>query len=348
MIGATGTTCSIGPDGGMDSAAENSTPATPLKLLLVEDEPTQLLLMQRLLRRAGYTVETADNGEEALAKVSSGEFQMLVTDWDMPAMDGVTLCRRVREARLPGYLYVLLLTGHGSTESLVEGLEAGADDYIRKPPNEAELLARLTAGRRIVRLEQSLREANAKIQLLSITDPLVGTFNRRYLNDQLVHEVERARRYARPLAAVMADLDFFKHVNDCHGHQVGDEVLRGFVDLAKSSIRQASDWVARYGGEEFVVVLPETDLAGAAVTAEKIRSCCAATPIRTTAGDVTVTASFGVAELDARGGPAAGSIGAAAEALLREADAALYRSKHAGRNRITVASVLSVPPSPSA
>jgi len=321
------------PDGtGADAAGE-----APLKLLLVEDEPTQLLLLQRLLRRAGYTVETADDGETALAKISSGGFQMLVTDWDMPGMDGVTLCRRVRAARLKGYLYVLLLTGHGSTESLVEGLEAGADDYIRKPPNEAELLARLTAGRRIVRLEQSLREANAKIQLLSITDPLVGTYNRRYLNEQLVHEVERARRYGRPLAAVMADLDFFKLVNDRHGHQVGDEVLRGFVDLAKSSIRQASDWMARYGGEEFVVVLLETDLAGAAVTAEKIRCACAATPIRTAAGDVNVTASFGVAELDLNAAPAGGSISAAAEALLREADAALYRSKYDGRNRVTIA-----------
>lgn len=309
----------------------------PLKLLLVEDEPTQLLLMQRLLRRAGYTVETAGDGEAALEKLSSGDFQMLVTDWDMPGMDGVTLCRRVREAELPGYLYVLLLTGHGSTESLVEGLEAGADDYIRKPPNEAELLARLNAGRRIVRLEQSLRVANAKIQHLSITDPLVGTFNRRYLNEQLVHEVERARRYARPLAAVMADLDFFKDVNDRHGHQVGDEVLRGFVELAQRCIRQASDWMARYGGEEFVVVLPETDLSGAAVTAEKIRSCCAASPICTAIGSVQVTASFGVAELGVRAAQAAHSITAAAETLLREADAALYRSKHDGRNRITIA-----------
>ncbi|MGH8261339.1 MAG: diguanylate cyclase [Steroidobacteraceae bacterium] len=318
-------------------AAPGTDETAPLKLLLVEDEPTQLLLMQRLLRRAGYTVETADNGEEALARVSTGEFQMLVTDWDMPGMDGVTLCRRVRQAHLPGYLYVLLLTGHGSTESLVTGLEAGADDYIRKPPNEAELLARLTAGQRIVRLEQSLRDANAKIQLLSITDPLVGTYNRRYLNEQLVHEVERARRYGHPLAAVMADLDFFKQVNDRYGHQVGDQVLRGFVALAKGSIRHASDWMARYGGEEFVVVLPQTPLAGAAVTAEKIRASCAATPIATAAGDVIVTASFGVAELGSAAAAAGGSIAEAAEALLREADAALYRSKHDGRNRVTIA-----------
>jgi diguanylate cyclase (GGDEF)-like protein len=306
-----------------------------LQLLLVEDEPTQLLLMQRLLQRAGYAVDTAGNGEEALAKISSGKFQLLVTDWDMPGMDGATLCQRVREAQLPGYLYILLLTGHSSTESVVAGLEAGADDYIRKPANELELLARLKAGQRIVRLEQSLREANAQIRILSITDPLVGTFNRRHLNDQLVHEVERARRYGRPLAVIMADLDHFKSINDQHGHQVGDEVLRGFADLTNRSIRHASDWVARYGGEEFVVVLPETDLAGAACTAEKIRNQCAAGPFRTVAGDVPLTASFGVASLgcESEGRPAA----ADAEALLREADAALYRSKHQGRNRVSVA-----------
>jgi two-component system, cell cycle response regulator len=313
------------------------TPAPPLQLLLVEDEPTQLLLMQRLLRRAGYAVETASNGDDALVKLSSGNFQLLVTDWDMPGMDGPTLCRRVRESQLPGYLYVLLLTGHGSTESVVAGLEAGANDYIRKPANEAELLARLNAGQRIVRLEQSLREANEKIKLLSITDSLVSTYNRRYLNEQLVREVEHARRYARPLAAVMADLDLFKDVNDQHGHQVGDEVLRSFVERAKSSIRQASDWLARYGGEEFVVVLPETDVAGAARTAEKIRSLCATTPYVTAAGPLTVTASFGGVDLGSDLAPP----GAAAEALLRHADAALYRSKREGRNRVSTVDSLS-------
>jgi two-component system, cell cycle response regulator len=303
-----------------------------LKLLLVEDEPTQLLLMQRLLKRAGYDVETAAGGEEALVKLAGGEFQLLVTDWDMPGMDGVTLCRRVREAKPPGgYLYVLLLTGHSSTENLVAGLEAGADDYVRKQANDAELLARLKAGKRIVLLEQSLREANTRIQHLSILDPLLQTFNRRYLNQQLVQEIERARRYRHPLAAMMADLDFFKDVNDRYGHQVGDEVLRGFVELAERSIRHGSDWIARYGGEEFVIVLPETDLAGAACTAEKIRSRCASLPFATSAGPLTVTASFGVAALD----DSNGATGAAAEALLRQADDALYRSKHEGRNRIT-------------
>ena len=305
---------------------------SPFELLLVEDEPTQMLLMKRLLLEAGYKVQTAINGDDALAKISANHFQLLVTDWDMPGMDGATLCRRVRESNLPAYLYILLLTGHGDTESVVQGLEAGADDYIRKPAIKAELLARLQAGQRIVRLEQSLREANAQIQRLSIIDPLVGTYNRRYLNDQLVNEVEKARRYSQPLAAVMADLDRFKSINDVHGHLVGDTVLKGFVELAIGAIRGSSDWVARYGGEEFVIVLPQTDGAGAAATAEKIRGVCSVTPINTEAGEIVVTASFGVASL----APSQDPVSVAAATLLREADAALYRSKREGRNRVTM------------
>ena len=311
-----------------------SNDAPQFRLLLVEDEPTQRKLVERQLQRAGYAVETANDGEEALARILGGQFQLLLTDWDMPGMDGRTLCRRVREANLPTYLYVLLLTSHCSTDDVVAGLDAGADDYLRKPANEAELLARLNSGRRIVQLEQSLREANAKIQQLSETDSLAGTFNRRYLSTQIVREVDRARRYKHPLSAIMADLDRFKRINDERGHQTGDEVLRAFADLAKSGVRP-SDWIARYGGEEFVIVLPETDLAGAVVAAEKLRALCAATPFSTSTGELAVTASFGVAELRFDAGSP--SDDATAQALLRRADAALYSSKNEGRNRVTAA-----------
>jgi two-component system cell cycle response regulator len=306
---------------------------SPLNLLLVEDEPTQMLLTQRMLRRGGYEVETASDGAAALEKLATGRFQFLVTDWEMPGMDGPTLCRKVRATRLPGYLYILLLTGQSSTRSVVIGLDAGADDYVRKPADEAELLARLAAGRRIVQLEQSLRDANAQIQRLSITDPLVSTYNRRYLNEQLMQEVEQARRRPQALSAVLADLDFFKSINDQHGHQAGDEVLKHFVGVARSAIRENVDWVARYGGEEFVVVLPATDLAGAVKVAEKIRTLCADSVVHTESGDLKFTVSFGVAALAAGAGPN----GAAAEELLRHADAALYCSKREGRNRVTVA-----------
>src|SRR5262245_43013680 len=164
------------------SSAENK-----FRLLLVEDEPTQRMMLERQLTKAGYVVETAENGEEALNKILKGQYQILLTDWDMPGMDGPTLCKRVREANLSTYLYILLLTGHLTTDDVVAGLGAGADDYVRKPANQAELLARLSAGSRIVQLEQSLREAKERIQILSVTDPLCNTFNRRYLNDQILN-----------------------------------------------------------------------------------------------------------------------------------------------------------------
>jgi two-component system cell cycle response regulator len=295
-----------------------------LRLLLVDDEPIQRKFLEVLLKSEGYAVETANDGEEALQKILSGTFHILITDWEMPGMDGKTLCRRVREANLPAYLYTLMLTGNTSEADVVAGLEAGADDYLRKPPNKPELLARLSAGKRVVQLERSLRAANEQIQKLSVTDPLCSIYNRRYLDDRLAQEIDRARRYDRPLSLVLADLDLFKRVNDEHGHAIGDEVLRHFASVCLDSLR-VNDWVARYGGEEFVVVLPETELAGAAVVAEKIRSCCATVPASTSAGHVSVTASFGVAQLSPD------------VQLLRAADAALYTSKREGRNRVTLA-----------
>jgi two-component system, cell cycle response regulator len=302
-----------------------------LRLLIVEDERTQCLLLERQLQGAGYRVETAQDGNEALARVLGESFQILITDWDMPGIDGATLCRRIREAHLPGYLYILLLTGHDSPSDVVAGLQAGADDYVKKPARAPELLARLKTGSRIVQLERSLRASNEQVRLLSITDALAGTYNRRYLNDQLVREIERSRRYSRPLSVVMADIDHFKRIKDEYGHPAGDEVLRGFADLLRASIRQ-SDWIARYGGEEFIVVVPDTDLMGAMATAEKIRLLCVSAPMPTARGRLRVTASFGVAVMD----PKADTMTDTA-ALLGRADAALYRSKNAGRNCVTCA-----------
>lgn len=287
-------------------------------------------LLQHFLQQSGYVVECAVNGTEALAKITREPFHILLTDWEMPGMDGAALCRRVREVDLPGYVYILLLTGHGSSDHAVDALGSGADNFIRKPVEPAELLAHVNAGWRIVQLERSLRAANEHIRQLTVTDALVGTYNRRHLDDELVHEVERARRYGHCLSAVMADLDRFKNINDRYGHIVGDEVLREFASRALAAIRQGSDWIARYGGEEFAIVLPETPLTGATFTAEKIRAILQATPVITSAGPLNVSASFGVAALT----PSNDSAALSAAALLRHADEALYRSKLAGRNRV--------------
>jgi diguanylate cyclase (GGDEF)-like protein len=303
-------------------------------LLLLEDEPAQRHMLESILQRAGYHVAAASNGDEALAMLAGGGYHLLVTDWDSPRVDGVALCRQARQAGGSGYVYILLLTSDLSGQPVTAGLEAGADDFIRKPAAELELLARLGAGRRIVQLDQSLREANARIHHLSITDPLLEVYNRRYLEDQLTREIERARRYGRPLSVALADLDGFKQINDRYGNRVGDEVLRTIASLALALIRPASDWVARYGGEELAIVLPETDSNGAAGFAEKMRHELESSQIVTSVGDLFVTASFGVAELVHSDKLAPHE---SAHILLKDADVALYLSKSEGRNRVTPA-----------
>jgi two-component system, cell cycle response regulator len=298
-------------------------------ILLAEDDPVTRMLMTRFLKKAGYEVDAVGNGSEALDKMTKRYYSMLVTDWEMPEMDGVALCKAVRNMQLDGYVYALLLTARDSKEHIIAGLEAGADDYLIKPVHEPELIARLNAGRRILNLEHSLRAANQRNRILSITDALTGTYNRRYLMEQLPRELERCRRYAYPLSVLMCDVDHFKEINDARGHAAGDEVLQQFAARAQKSLRSNSDWVSRYGGEEFLIVLPETAHQGAMQVAEKIRALIAATPFTTRTGNAVVTASFGVASTGSSGPDLALKV----DALIRTADECLYRSKQGGRDR---------------
>src|ERR1700686_1279464 len=273
------------------SELEPVTPITvepPPPILLAEDDAVTRMLMTRFLKKAGYEVEAVSNGSEALDKMMARYYPVLVTAWEMPEMDGASLCKAVRNLQLDGYVYALLLTARDSKDNIIAGLEAGADDYLVKPVHEAELIARLNAGRRILNLEHSLRAANQCNRILSITDALTGSYNRRYLMEQLPRELERCRRYAYPLSVVMCDIDHFKQINDARGHAAGDEVLQQFVARAQKSIRSNSDWVARHGGEEFLIVLPETGHEGAVTVAEKIRTIIAATPFTTRSGDAAV------------------------------------------------------------
>src|SRR6266446_5922277 len=230
------------------------------------------MLMTRFLNKAGYEVDAVANGSEALDKMTARYYPMLVTDWEMPEMDGVALCKAVRNMQLDGYVYALLLTARDAKEHIIAGLEAGADDYLIKPVYEPELIARLNAGRRILALEHSLRVANERNRVLSITDALTGAFNRRYLMDQLPRELERCRRYAYPLSVIMCDIDHFKRINDERGHAAGDDVLQQFAVRIQKSIRGHSDWIARYGGEEFLLVLPETEFAVCFLVARQPRN----------------------------------------------------------------------------
>jgi two-component system, cell cycle response regulator len=301
----------------------------PPAILLAEDDPVTRMLMTRFLKKAGYEVDAVVDGAEALDRMTKRYYPILVTDWEMPGMDGVALCKAVRNMQLDGYVYALLLTARDAKEHIIAGLEAGADDYLVKPVHEPELIARLNAGRRILALEHSLRAANQRNRILSITDALTGAYNRRYLMEQLPREVERCRRYAYPLSVVMCDIDHFKRINDECGHAAGDDVLQQFVSRVQRSIRSNSDWIARYGGEEFLMVLPETEFRAGLFVAEKIRALIGATPFVTRAGDMQVTASFGVAATGITGPDLALKV----EGLIRAADQCLYRSKQEGRNR---------------
>src|ERR1700687_4122991 len=195
------------------------------------------MLMTRFLKNAGYEVDAVANGSEALDKMTKRYYPMLVTDWEMPEMDGVALCKEVRNMQLDGYVSALMLTARDAKEHIIAGLEAGADDYLIKPVHDPELIARLNTGRRILALEHSLRAANQRNRVLSITDDLTGAYNRRYLMEQLPREVERCRRYGYPLSVIMCDIDHFKRINDEKGHAVGDEVLQQFLGRVQGTIR---------------------------------------------------------------------------------------------------------------
>ncbi len=300
-------------------------------ILLVEDEPTIRRNVARQLEHAGYAVIAVATGHEALEILEKQFIPLLLAAWDMPEMNGVELCRAVREIPLEGYVYTILLGAPEAEANIIAGLAAGADDYLAKPPDDNELRARLHTGQRILRLEQSLRAANRHIHQLLITDALTAAYNRRYLMDRLPQEIERAQRHDRPLSVVLCDVDHFKSINDTYGHQSGDRVLRGLATLLKSELRKDIDWVVRYAGEEFLIVLPETWLADAVAVAEKIRVHVASHLFEIDGGTISVTLSLGVAGFDTVSSPE----NAGVDAIMDQADICLFRSKEAGRNRVT-------------
>jgi diguanylate cyclase (GGDEF)-like protein len=306
----------------------------PCKVLLVDDDELMRTQLSILLQHAGYIVSVAGSGEEALRCLDADPCSIVISDWEMPEMDGIALTRHLRGQRLESYIYVFLLTVRRAKRDIVVGLQAGADDYISKDAPPEEILARLETARRIVTLEQALRSANRENRRLAITDALTGVRNRRYMMKYLPREFDRCRRYGHAIAALVCDLDHFKRVNDSFGHDAGDDVLREFCSRAQSCLR-TSDWMARTGGEEFVVVLPETDLEGASAVAERIRAAIALEPMQTCMGPLEITVSIGASALI----PPRELPRLTHTDLLQAADKCLYESKSQGRNRVTGAQV---------
>jgi len=301
----------------------------PYPILLAEDDPVSRRLFQKILKREGFLVTTVENGREALELFRQRFFPIVLTDWQMPEIEGPELCQAIRKENPNRYVYIVMLTAKGSKDDIISGLSAGADDYLTKPAHNAELVARIKTGIRILKLEKSLKDAVDEIHLMSITDSLTGIYNRGYINQRLPQEINRSARYGRELSLLMCDIDHFKTVNDTYGHLSGDIVLKGFVRSLTGSIRRQVDWAGRYGGEEFLVVLPETGLEGAMVLAERIRKTVEKTPIKTSGDTIRITASFGVASVAASGWKPPIS----SERFLQAADSMLYKAKNEGRNR---------------
>lgn len=287
--------------------------------------------MARLLKRAGFEVDTAGNGRDALEKIRDGDFQLIITDWDMPEMNGITLCKTVRSFRDMGYIYIIMLNARDSIDDVVAGLESGADDYLTKPVIEPELIARLNTGKRIVTLERSLQAATKENRHLAVTHPLTNVYNRLHLMTRLPIEVDDAARCARPLTVIVWDIDDFKGVNDKHGHLVGSEVLVAMARLLEPHIALARGWFAHHGGDEFIAVLPAGDLNSGLSLAETLRSAMSNTPFLINGSEIRVTASFGVSGWDGVNQPAAST-----SELLQFADRGVYESKASGRNCVSV------------
>jgi diguanylate cyclase (GGDEF)-like protein len=294
-----------------------------VKVLIADDDALSLLYLQDALQDWGYEVQTTTDGKSACEILQRPDAPMLaVIDWMMPGMDGIDVCRRIRETVKDRYIYLIMLTSRSETEFVVEAMNAGADDFIGKPFNAEELQVRIRAGRRISELEQQLR-------LKATHDALTGIYNRGAVIEILEKELVRHGRDSRPLSIMFVDLDHFKRTNDEYGHLAGDAVLRE-VSRRVGSVLRPYDSLGRYGGEELLVVLPACDRDGAAEVAERVRAVVADQPVATEFGAIASSLSIGVAM-------AGDGIALSSNTLIQLADDAVYRAKQNGRNRVELA-----------
>jgi diguanylate cyclase (GGDEF)-like protein len=301
-----------------------------MKVLIAEDDSISRRMLEAFLVKWGYEVLVATEGEEAWGVLQGNDAPRLaVLDWMMPGRDGIDICRSIRQRKGRPYIYILLLTARGQKEDMVEGLEAGADDYVTKPFDPFELRARLRAGRRIVELQEQLLQAREALRDQASRDPLTDLWNHGTILGILRKEVARASRTHGPFTLAMIDLDRFKAINDTYGHPAGDAVLREASRRLRGAMR-TYDSLGRYGGDEFLAVVPGCDSEAAARFAESFRARIDRKAIETPEGLIAVTLSLGVVALeDIRD--------VKSETLVRIADAALYRAKIAGRNRVALA-----------
>jgi two-component system, cell cycle response regulator len=294
-----------------------------VNILIAEDDATSRLVLGATLRKLGHTVTAVSNGRDAWNAWRGGEVSLIISDWMMPEIDGLDLCRMIRAEHGLQYTYIILLTSRNGRESHLGGIDSGADDFITKPFDEGLLAARLHVAARILDLHEKLR-------IQATHDPLTGVWNRGAILDTLAQELKRSAREGRSTGVILADLDHFKRVNDTHGHLVGDAVLCEAARRMNAALR-AYDRLGRYGGEEFLIVLPGMSDTDSMSVAHRIRASVSGESVfAPPATYVPMTLSLGVVV-------SRGASGDSPEALIGAADEALYRAKAAGRDRCELA-----------
>jgi len=296
------------------------------KILVADDSPLYVMLVKESLSSQPCTLLFAKNGCEAIELFAEHKPAMVITDWVMPKVDGLELCRRIRADFPEVYSYLMLLTSNDEKENVIAGLDAGADDYLSKPFHAGELVARVRVGRRLVELQREIQSKNRQLETMALTDSLTGLPNRRAIDVWAPRELSAASRYGFSLWVAMADLDFFKKINDEYGHNAGDIVLQGFAEILRRNTR-ASDICGRLGGEEFVAALTHAERKDVGGIIERIRSTLEEQEFSFQGKIIHATASFGVAGFQ-------GDKLTDFAALAARADVALYSAKQKGRNRV--------------
>lgn len=296
-----------------------------MHILVAEDDVGSRMILAAVLRRHGFDPVVVGDGIDAWQIMKRKDAPNLaLLDWEMPGMDGLEVCQKIRERPKLNPPYIMILTGRGEKGDIVRGLDAGANDYLLKPYDTGELLARIRVGQRMVQLQADLIEAKDALAYEAMHDSLTGLLNRRAILDCLSKELVRAQRRGTSLSIGLCDLDHFKRINDTYGHQAGDEALCGFARITRDNLREY-DHVGRYGGEEFLVVAPDSSGSPQENLYERLRASVAAFPLKAKAGKISLTVSIGVVGVKSP---------VTVDDLLTIADGALYAAKEQGRNRI--------------
>jgi two-component system, cell cycle response regulator len=297
-----------------------------MKILLVEDDRITRLLVKKILTKAGHEVVEANDGVMAWDLFQHEHFQFVITDWMMPALDGLGLIQLIRANTQKNYTYIILLTAMDDIDNVVIGLESGADEYLTKPCNNRELIARVASGMRIIKLEEQFTQTRRQLEILAMHDSLTSLYNRRAIEEYAEAEFNRLNRKENPLSVIMLDIDHFKNINDQYGHKAGDHALRQVAQVLTEDLRKY-DRVGRWGGEEFILILPDISPQQAMAVAERIRAQVASLKIYLEENEpFSVQASLGVASNN-------GQFPSLSK-LIDAADQALYHAKEEGRNRV--------------